>query len=76
MVNKFLFGSILHNFFQFLAHCASIDMTAGAQRKPSVVRRIFEKLKPKDKTPKSEDDEFPGKVQGKKTLFLFFLYRA
>ena len=75
MVDKFLFGSILHYFFQFLAHCASIDMTAGAQRKPSVVRRIFEKLKPKDKTPKSEDDEFPGKVQGK-NFFLLFLYRT
>jgi len=35
------------------------NMTAGAQRKPSVVRRIFEKLKPKDKTPRPEADEFP-----------------
>ena len=48
-------------------------MTAGAQRKPSVVRRIFEKLKPKDKTPKSEDDEFPGKVRGKKLFYFVFI---
>ena len=48
-------------------------MTAGAQRKPSVVRRIFEKLKPKDKTKPAEDDEFPGKVWEEKNIFLFFL---
>merc|ERR1712088_664295 len=44
---------------QAIATTTKSNMTAGAQRKPSVVRRIFEKLKPKDKTPKSEDDEFP-----------------
>ena len=47
-------------------------MTAGAQRKPSVVRRIFEKLKPKDKTPRPEADEFPGKDFKKINFFLYY----